>query len=332
MQERVKIMDKISIIVPVYNVKNYIDRVINCLINQTYHNLEIILVDDGSTDGSSKLCDKYKKKDNRIKVIHQKNSGVSVARNVGLKHATGEYIGFVDSDDYISLNMYEELYNNLISTNSDISVCSYLTFKDKLPNFNVEGNIKIFDTIDALKDIISDGVITNFLWNKLFKREIFENISFPEGKIYEDLYVMPKLIDNASIICFDSKKLYAYYQRNDSYVNSYSLDKNNNYLEFCDYCYQYLSKYDVLREARESYRCFYIYTAFLQSSKVGRLDIINSDKMKEEYKFFCKSFRHFNKNNSFKKRFLYYLLYFSKKLFYMFVVVYSDVRLKWHKE
>ena len=117
-------MKKISIIVPIYNTKKYIDRVVNCLINQTYHNLEIILVDDGSTDGSSMLCDKYKKKDNRIKVIHQKNSGVSVARNVGLKHATGEYIGFVDSDDYISLNMYETLYNNLINTNSDISVCN----------------------------------------------------------------------------------------------------------------------------------------------------------------------------------------------------------------
>lgn len=330
MQERVKIMDKISIIVPIYNVKKYIDRVVNCLINQTYHNLEIILVDDGSTDGSSKICDKYKKKDNRIIVIHQKNSGVSVSRNVGLKYATGEYIGFVDSDDYISLNMYETLYNNLTNTNSDISVCNHLTFKDKLPEFDNESNIKIFDRIDALKDIITGGVITNFLWNKLFKKEVFENISFPEGKIYEDLYVMPRLIDNANIICFDSKRMYGYYQRSDSYVNSYSLDKNNNYLEFCDDCYEYLSKYEKLEEERESYRCFYIYTAFLQASKSKRLDIINSDEMNTLHQTFCKNIKYFRKNNSFKKIVLYYLLYFSKRLFYIVAFIYNSVRIKIH--
>ena len=315
-------MKKISIIVPIYNAKKYIERTVNCLINQTYHNLEIILVDDGSTDGSSILCDKYKKKDSRIKVIHQKNSGVSGARNVGLKYATGEYIGFVDSDDYISLNMYEELYNNLISTNSDISVCSYLTFKDKLPNFNNEINIKIFDRIDALKDIISDGVITNFLWNKLFKKEVFKNISFPEGKIYEDLYVMPRLIDNASIICFDSKRMYGYYQRSDSYVNSYSLEKNKNYLEFCDNCYEYLSKYNEIKEVRESYRCFYIYTAFLQASKSKCLNVINDEIMIENLTIFRNNFK-LSKYMSIKRKLLYYILYFNKYLFYNIVIIFN---------
>lgn len=320
-------MKKISIIVPIYNTKKYIDRVVNRLINQTYHNLEIILVDDGSTDGSSMLCDKYKKKDNRIKVIHQKNSGVSVARNVGLKHATGEYIGFVDSDDYISLNMYETLYNNLINTNSDISVCNYLTFKDKLPEFDNESNIKIFDRIDALKDIISDGVITNFLWNKLFKKEVFKNISFPLGKIYEDLYVMHRLIDNTDKICFDSKRMYGYYQRSDSYVNSYSLDKNNNYLEFCDDCYEYLSKYDELKEARESYRCFYIYTAFLQASKSRCLDVINDKIMIQQLLFFRNNFK-LSKCMPIKRKVLYYILYFNKYLFYNIAIISNNVRLK----
>lgn len=312
-------MKKISIIVPIYNTKKYIDRVVNCLINQTYHNLEIILVDDGSTDGSSMLCDKCKKKDNRIKVIHQKNSGVSVARNVGLKHATGEYIGFVDSDDYISLNMYETLYNNLINTNSDISVCNYLTFKDNLPEFDNESNIKIYDGMDALKDIISDGDITNFLWNKLFKREIFKNISFPLGKIYEDLYVMPRLIDNTNKICFDSRRMYGYYQRSDSYVNSYSLEKNKNYLEFCDACYEYLSKYDELKEVRESYRCFYIYTAFLQASKSRCLDVINSGYMCEYYSIYRDNFRFLNKKVSLKRKGLFYILYLNKHLLYKIV-------------
>ena len=107
-------MEKISIIVPVYNVCLYLDNAIKCLLEQTYKNIEIILIDDGSTDGSDKICDKYLKLDKRIKVVHQKNSGVSVARNKGLEVATGKYIGFLDSDDTISLNMFEILYNNMI--------------------------------------------------------------------------------------------------------------------------------------------------------------------------------------------------------------------------
>ena len=106
-------MEKISVIMPIYNIEKYLKRALKCLINQTYSNLEIILIDDGSTDKSGKICDEYAKKDNRIKVIHQKNAGVAVSRNVGIKHATGMYIGFVDSDDIFSLDMYNILYQNM---------------------------------------------------------------------------------------------------------------------------------------------------------------------------------------------------------------------------
>ena len=111
----------ISVIVPIYNVENYINRCLNSIINQTYKNLQIILVDDGSTDDSGKVCDKYALKDSRIKVIHQKNSGPVRARKTGLEASTGEYIGFVDSDDWIEPNMYEEMLNNLIQTNADFA-------------------------------------------------------------------------------------------------------------------------------------------------------------------------------------------------------------------
>ena len=122
--------DLISIIVPVYKVEKYIDECIKSIINQTYTNLEIILIDDGSPDNCGKICDEYAKNDKRIKVIHQKNMGQSVARNVGLEYAKGDYIGFVDSDDYIKNNMFEVLHNNLVSYNADISICNIIKVKN----------------------------------------------------------------------------------------------------------------------------------------------------------------------------------------------------------
>ena len=123
----------ISIIVPIYNVEKYLKKCIDSIINQTYKNLEIILVDDGSPDNCGKICDEYAKKDNRIKVIHKENGGVSSARNVGVENATGEYIGFVDSDDYIEKDMYEVLINNLKKENADISIISnYEVYKNKI--------------------------------------------------------------------------------------------------------------------------------------------------------------------------------------------------------
>ena len=311
-------MKKISVIVPIYNVEAYLERMLESLINQTYKNLEIILIDDGSTDSSAKICDKYKKKDKRIVVMHKKNEGVSVARNKGLELARGDYIGFVDSDDVISLDMYERLYNNIISTNADISVCSYSTFSKDV-DFEYKDNIKIFNKEEALKDIISDGIITNFLWNKLFKSNLFNNIKFPENCIYEDLYVMPKLIEKIDRLCFDYSKLYGYFKRNNSYVNTYNEEKNKNYLNFCDERYTYLSKYKYLNNYLESYRCFYIYSAFLQCSKSKCIDVINSYYMKEYHKIFKNNFKHLNKNVSLKRKILFYILYINKNTFFKIV-------------
>ena len=117
----------ISVIVPVYNVENYLPRCLDSIINQTYTNLEILLVDDGATDNSGKLCDEYAQKDNRIRVFHKENGGVSSARNMGLDNATGEYIAFVDSDDYIDKCMYEIMLNSSVQNNADIVVCGYLS-------------------------------------------------------------------------------------------------------------------------------------------------------------------------------------------------------------
>lgn len=310
-------MKKISVIVPVYNVEQYLERMLSSLLKQTYYNLEIILVDDGSTDNSGKICDEYKSIDKRIKVVHQKNSGVSVARNTGIELATGDYIGFVDSDDVVCESMYERLYNNMVNNNCEISVCSYDTF-DKVPQFECIEGVNMFSFEDAIKDIISDGVITNFLWNKLFKKNLFDGIKFPEGKIYEDMYVMPKLLERASKLCFDNSKLYGYFVRQNSYVNTYNKRKNINYLTFSDSCYDYLKKYDFLKEDLEKYRLFYIYSAYLQAAKSNCKDIF-SDEFTDSYYIFYKDNFKLNTKYSYKRKALSWLLYINKSLFYKVV-------------
>ena len=313
-------MKKISIIVPIYNVSEYIDRMMENLLYQEYANTEIILVDDGSTDDSLDKCNKYKNLDKRVKVIHQNNSGVSVARNVGIKKSTGDFIAFVDSDDVISKSMLNVLYNNLVETESDISVCNYVVFKDSMPIFDNDNNITIYSKMDALKDIITDSKLSSFLWNKLFKRELFDNIKFPEGKIFEDLYVMPKLIEKANRVCYTNMKLYGYYVRSNSYVNTYSPEKNNNFLAFSNECYEYLLKYPSLKENCEDYKLFYIYSAFLKASKSHSLDIIKSDNMNDEYKYFKNNFK-LSKTLSLKRRILYCILYINKNLFYRLITI-----------
>ena len=148
-------MEKISIIIPIYNVKEYLKRCVDSVLNQSYKNIEVILIDDGSTDGSEKICDEYAKKDKRVVVVHQKNSGVSASRNKGIELATGKYIGFVDSDDYIHKDMFEKLYNSLISTSSSISMCNYqLLDVDEKPNDIGEFEEIIFSQEETMKRVI----------------------------------------------------------------------------------------------------------------------------------------------------------------------------------
>lgn len=310
-------MKKISVIVPIYNIEQYLERMLNSLLNQSFSNLEIILIDDGSTDSSCKICDEYKEKDNRIKVIHQKNSGVSCARNKGLSIATGDYIGFVDSDDVIDKDMFKRLYDNIKKYDCEISICGFVTFNN-IPSFEYSDKIIIFDKEKALKDIISDGDITGFLWNKLFKKDLFNGIEFPNGKIYEDMYVMPKLIEKANKICFDNSKLYGYFIRSNSYVNTYNEKKNVNYLTFSDECYNYLKKYDYLKDDLEKYRLFYIYSAFLQGAKSKCKNIFKDEYMSNYYDVYRKNFK-IDNSYSFKRKVLSLVLYINKNLFYFII-------------
>lgn len=205
--------DLISVIVPVYNVEKYLPQCIDSILNQTEKNLEIILVDDGSLDNSGKICDEFSKKDDRIVVIHKKNNGLSSARNAGLEIAKGNYIGFVDSDDWLDKSMYEVLLKLLKENNSDISCCDFFktaNSDDSIPHIDNE-IINSYNNIESLNNFYN-GLYTQTVvaWNKLYKRELFKDISYPVGKIHEDEGTTYKLYYKANKITYTNRPLYYY--------------------------------------------------------------------------------------------------------------------------
>lgn len=212
----------ISIIVPVYQTKEYINDCLDSVINQTYRNLEIIVVDDGSTDGSGEICDSYAKADDRIKVIHGINGGLSHARNVGIDIAKGEYLVFIDSDDMVHPEFISYLYKLCESTGSDIAQCDFLMIKDKndiLSPQKVE-HICIYSPQEVLAKTYMGFEAVRYIvaWNKMYKKQIFDNVRFPKGKIHEDAYTAHKLFWNAKKIVVSNLYLYWYLQRADSII------------------------------------------------------------------------------------------------------------------
>ena len=222
---------KISIIVPIYNVEIYLEECIESIVNQTYKNIEIILIDDGSTDKSGEICDKYSKKDSRVKTIHQENKGIGQARNVGLQYATGEYIGWVDSDDIISNNMYEVLLKNMIKEDAQISCCNYKRTKDKLEAFceNEKGDIEVKNE-KLIIDMIR-GPITCFLWDKLFRRELFNDIKFTNHKVGEDFLVVTKILSENPKVVITNGCYYFYRYREGSSLNNVNIEGRRDLLK-----------------------------------------------------------------------------------------------------
>lgn len=227
--------DLISVIVPVYNVEKYLDKCINSIINQTYQNLEIILVDDGSTDNSGILCDAFCNKDGRVQVIHQKNGGLSSARNTGIDHSNGNYLTFVDSDDWIDPTMIERLYSRIKEDHSQISFCDF-KYVDEQGNISYDGHGKVNKVLDEYQfwqDVYTTKNTVCYIvsWGKLIQRSVFENgIRFEEGKIHEDEFIIHRLLQNRKI-SFLSEHLYMYYQRNDSITRNASSKRHFNCAE-----------------------------------------------------------------------------------------------------
>ncbi|WP_051656611.1 glycosyltransferase [Butyrivibrio sp. AE3004] len=202
----------ISVIVPIYNVENYIEKCLKSIVDQTYRNLEIILIDDESPDKCGIICDEYAKKDNRIKVIHKTNGGLSSARNAALDMITGSWVTCIDSDDYVHPDMIKRLYEAAIKDNAQISICShYEEFKDKLLiKDRVYDEVKIWDSHTALIKLVEDEEVKNYAWGKLYKAELFEGVRYPDGRNYEDIATTYYLFDKVERIVKIPDYLYFY--------------------------------------------------------------------------------------------------------------------------
>ena len=215
--------DKVSVIVPVYKVEPFLERCIKSIQRQTYVDLEIILIDDGSPDKCGDICDKYAKRDKRIKVIHKTNGGLSAARNAGLELASGKYICFVDSDDWIDVDMIELLYKVGISRQADITECSYRNVYTDCTKEETKCTAEIVegDSIFSLNGMLDWKYFKPVAWNKLYKRDVIGNIRYPEGKIHEDEFTTYKYFYNATKLVYVDVSKYNYDRtRSDSITGS----------------------------------------------------------------------------------------------------------------
>lgn len=234
-------MDKITVIIPVYNVEEYLRRCIDSVINQTYRNLEIICINDGSTDNCGKILDEYAKKDDRIIVIHQKNKGVAAAKNRGLEIMTGSHVGFVDSDDWIEPEFFEEAHAEIIKNNADIFCSGIYEDKDdictKRENKLAVKN-GILDRNDVLLYVFKRDYYKNFgayLWNKLFRAELFECVRFDEQlKVAEDILAFVECVLKGKKFVYTDKAYYHYFQRSTSLIHSVDLSKKETLLHSYD--------------------------------------------------------------------------------------------------
>lgn len=283
---------KISVIVPIYNVEKYLIKCIESILHQTYSGLEIILVNDGSTDGCGKICDEYKEKDSRIQVIHQKNAGLSEARNAGIDMATGDYVVCIDSDDYVDIDMFEYCVKGLESADADIVVCgTKIEFEDGTTKVKNNKSKEILSTREALIKLNSFSSFDMSVCNKIFKKEIVKGILFPAGKKSEDYFVMFQYFNRANKVLVLPEAKYHYFQR----ANSISRGKNitHDYIEGAKTQQEFFRKNypDIEFVGNTAYAFSYIatYNRYLKNKITMSQEL--KDKFRKEVKTYLKDIR-----------------------------------------
>lgn len=301
--------DLISVIIPVYKVEEYLDECVASVIAQTYSNLEIILVDDGSPDNCPQMCDVWAERDNRIKVIHKKNGGLSNARNVGIDAASGKYIAFVDSDDYIKPEMMEKLLTELMRTDADIVSCGIQNVGEKTGSW--AGQNFVGTSEEILNKLYHETTYSAAVWNKLYCRHCWRELRFPEGKLCEDTFTTYQLVHNARRIAMISDALYCYRIRPESIMtSSFSLKRmdeeeawRSNY-QFAEKHYPrlrkaafdfYLLKVNILMHAipadeRSRYEEQYRYLRGIIRKNLAYILFTSSIKLKQRIKLFLDFF------------------------------------------
>lgn len=230
----------VSVIIPVYNVVDYLDNCIKSVINQSYTNLEIIIVDDGSTDGSDKKCDEWAQKDTRIKVMHQKNSGVSIARNLGISNAKGDYLSFLDSDDRYTELYIEKMVREALDTEADIICCDYVSYGKTEESYTSD---KVqYNTEEAISHLLDYNGYKCFVWNKLFSMRCIKGVRFPENWWFEDIVFCYDTFSSANKIVYLKEKLYEYREEN-GYSSKFKFsNKNYDLLRSLQYFLSHVEK------------------------------------------------------------------------------------------
>lgn len=231
----------VSVIIPIYRAEKYVERCVDSILCQTYDNIEVILVDDGSPDNCPIICDNYKQIDNRIKVIHQINNGPAVARNNGIKNANGQFIAFVDSDDYVSRDYIKCLVEIAEKYNSEIVSCAYTTNDGELELNSIPFGIKVFSPEDAIKTLMKEKILYTAPWGKIFKKNVLEDIRFPAELMHEDLAVIYRFFDNSNKIVHLSNKMYYYEENPDSITQSCFTNKKLDLFIIMDDVFSFLS-------------------------------------------------------------------------------------------
>lgn len=311
-------MAKVSIIVPIYKVEKYLKKCVDSLLNQTLKDIEIILVDDGSPDTCGKICDEYAKKDKRIKVIHKENEGLSMSRNIGIVHAESEYIGFIDSDDYVAEDMYELLYNNIIKYQADISICGLYDCysKNKIPQYCNENECLVLNNKEALKIALEGIKFSVNATNKLYKKDLFSDIKFPKGKLSEDAFTIPQILSISSKVVFDSSPKYYYIHRENSITTSQFKKNDFNVVEAYEKNLNLIEKSFPELKKQAQFRLLWSYTYVLDKMILSP----NIDDM-ESYKKVISKLKHetinilLNPFFSVKRKVVTVILLFSPKIY-----------------
>lgn len=264
-------MPKVSVIVPVYNTEKYIEKCLNSLVNQTLEDIEIIVVNDGSTDNSENVIKKYTEKYENIKYLKKQNGGLSSSRNYGLEYATGTYIGFVDSDDYVDTTMYEKLYEKAISTNSDIVECDFIWCYNDHKKLDTSPDYTNKDAIFAFGRVM--------VCNKIFKKQIIGQTKFPENLRYEDIVFYYKIIPYINQISKVKEPMYYYIQRNES-ISNLQNEKTKDIFKILENVTEFYKQNNIYDEY--SYHLEYLYIRFLLGSSFLRMVKIKDKKIKQD--------------------------------------------------
>lgn len=249
----------ISIVVPVYNVENYLDQCIVSILNQSFDNFELLLIDDGSTDRSSSICKEYLKRDNRVRYFYKQNGGLSDARNFGLKHIRGEFVSFIDSDDWVESNYLAYLFNAIQTNRADISTCVYTVCSEtgKKPWKNLPVEAKVLSSRDALISMLYSETINVCAHSKLFRSSLFLDVRFPYGKHFEDVGTTYKLIQRSELVAVGGAPLYNYVMRKGSITHSVNPSIFDR-AELAKTAYENLNNIDqVIADAAERYYVFH---------------------------------------------------------------------------